>query len=59
MADRDSLVVPPHDSIVFAPRALHVMAHGVPRTFAVGDSLGISIAVRNGSPLIIRAAVRE
>jgi periplasmic copper chaperone A len=59
MADRDSLVVPARDSIVFAPRALHVMAHGVPRAFAVGDSIGISITVRNGPALTVRAVVRE
>lgn len=59
MSDKDSLVVPAQDSIVFAPRGLHVMAHGVPKSLAIGDSLMISITTRSGQPLQTRASVRQ
>lgn len=59
MSDKDSLVVPAKDSLVFAPRGLHVMAHGVPKALAVGDSLMISITTRSGEALQTRALVRQ
>ncbi|MDZ7629837.1 MAG: copper chaperone PCu(A)C [Gemmatimonadaceae bacterium] len=59
MSDRDSLVVAAHDSVVFAPRALHVMAHGVPRALASGDTIGVRVTTRNGPALTTRATVRE
>lgn len=59
MSDRDSLIVAAGDSIVFAPRGLHVMAHGVPRDLDVGESVGVRIITRGGPELSTRATVRE
>ena len=59
MSDRDSLVVPARDSVVFAPRGLHIMAHGVPKALATGDSLTVRLSVRDGPPLQLQASVRD
>lgn len=59
MSDHDSLVVPAHDSIVFAPRALHVMAAGVPKALVIGDAVGVVLSRRGGAEIRTRAIVRE
>ena len=41
MADLSEVVIPAHDSLQLRPRALHVMAHGLPRALAVRDSIRV------------------
>jgi periplasmic copper chaperone A len=59
MSDRDSVTVPAHDSLQFAPRGLHLMAHGVPRALALRDSVAVRIQTRSAGTLTTWAVVQD
>lgn len=55
----DSVIVPPHDSAVFSPRGMHIMASGLRTGLVVGDTVVARLHLRPSRVDTIRVAVRE
>ncbi|MCC7054162.1 MAG: copper chaperone PCu(A)C [Gemmatimonadaceae bacterium] len=59
MQAQDSLTVPPHDSLVFAERGLHVMVLGLRAALVPGDTVVMRLLLRPSRVDTVRVAVRE
>jgi copper(I)-binding protein len=55
----DSVVVLPHDSVVFGERGLHVMANGLRAPLGLGDTVAVRLRFRGTRVDTLRALVRE
>ncbi|MDZ7629872.1 MAG: copper chaperone PCu(A)C [Gemmatimonadaceae bacterium] len=59
MVHVDSVIVPPHDSVPFAERGLHIMASDLHSALLVGDTVVARLQFRPARVDTVRIAVRE
>jgi periplasmic copper chaperone A len=59
MSPVDSVIVPPGDSVRFAPRGLHVMASNLVTPFRSGDTVVVRLRLRPARVDTMRVAIRE
>lgn len=58
MEPQHALVIPAHDSVVFAPGGKHFMLRGLRRVLSAGDTVSVYLAFSDGSSLEFVAHVR-
>lgn len=59
MVMQDSVVVPPHDSVAFQERGLHVMATNLHAALNVGDTVVVRLLLQRSRVDTLRVPVRE
>lgn len=59
MRTRDKIVVPPGQTVSFAPGGMHIMLSGLKQRPAAGQNLPLVLLLANGSRVAVAAVVKQ